>query len=60
VALPDDTTYTVSYKLTGGESPELGSFDITGTEASVSSEEFISTKSSSSVLKAKPTQVLES
>jgi hypothetical protein len=59
-AYDPDTTYTVSYKLTGGEDPAVGSFEVTGDTASYDSENSIQTPSSSSVLKAKPTQVLES
>ncbi|MEV7970491.1 hypothetical protein AB0O34_31565 [Sphaerisporangium sp. NPDC088356] len=56
--LPDDKTYTVSYKLTGGDDSTIGSIDVTGDQMSRPSEEMISTPSSTSVLKAKVTQVL--
>jgi hypothetical protein len=57
-SLSEDTTYTVTYRVTGGESPQVNNFELTGDEASFPSEEFISTKSSSSTLKAKVTEVL--
>jgi hypothetical protein len=44
--LDDNQSFTVTYAVTGGEDPQSGSFTVTGSQASYSSEEFISTKSS--------------
>lgn len=55
---PDPSkTYRVTYDLQGGEDPQIGSFEITGTKASVDSEDTIST-AGTPVLTAVPTQVI--
>ncbi len=57
-ALPLDATYEVTYKVTGGEDPQINTFTITGDgEATINQEDFVSTPSSSSTLRAKVTEV---
>jgi hypothetical protein len=57
----DGKTFTVIYEVTGGEdSPQINNFEIRGDGmASFPKEEFISTSSSGSTLKAKATSVSE-
>lgn len=57
-AFASDKSFTVSYKITGGEDPKISSFTVDGDQMHYDSEEMISTPSSSTVLKAKATQVL--
>ncbi|MFI6505285.1 hypothetical protein [Nonomuraea typhae] len=56
----DDTEYQVTYKVTGGDDPEINTFTIQGTQVTFQEEEFVSTPSSSSKLKAKVVEVEES
>jgi hypothetical protein len=56
-ALGDDQTVTVTYEVRGGDDPQINSFELEGTRASFSEEEFISTPSSSSKLRAVVTDV---
>lgn len=56
-SLADDQELTVTYKVTGGDDPQINSFEMVGTEASFDSKEFISTPSSGSKLKATVTDV---
>ncbi|WP_424536699.1 hypothetical protein ACOZ38_43720 [Sphaerisporangium viridialbum] len=53
-----DKSFTVSYRVTGGEDPKISSFTVDGDQMHYDSQEMISTSSSSTVLKAKVTQVL--
>lgn len=51
--LSDDMTYDVTYKIIGGDSgPQVNTFTIEAGEASFDQEEFISTKSASTQLRA--------
>ncbi|MEV0386604.1 hypothetical protein [Nonomuraea sp. NPDC050643] len=55
--LTSDQEFTVTYEVRGGEDPQINSFEMTGEEASFASEEFISTSSSASKLRAVVTDV---
>ena len=56
--LPDEGTIELSYKITGGEDPELGTIEIECPDGSYSSEERdIDTPSSSSTVRAKITDL---
>lgn len=59
VVLDPDKTYDLTYDITGGEDPFTNTLEITGDKYSYDDEEFISTKSSKSVLKAFITSVTE-
>ncbi|WP_156056028.1 hypothetical protein [Streptosporangium roseum] len=55
--LPADVDYHVTYKVTGGEEPFINTFTLTGDQATVTEEEFISTSSAAAKLRAKVTEV---
>lgn len=61
VGSPPDAskTYELTYEVRGGESPQVNTLTVTGTEYQVQEEEFISTKSSKNVLTAVVTSVSE-
>ena len=56
-ALPDDVSYLVTYRVTGGDDPAVNTFEITGDRVTYTEEERIGTPSSRSVLRAKVTDV---
>lgn len=55
--LPEDATYSVTYKVTGGEDEVINTFEINGDRATVAEEESVSTSSSGAKLRAKVTEV---
>ncbi|MFC4590992.1 hypothetical protein [Sphaerisporangium corydalis] len=57
-SLPEDKTFTVSYKISGGQDPATGAIDVTGDEISRPAQETIQTPTCTSALRAKVTQVL--
>jgi hypothetical protein len=57
--LDPSITYKVIFTLSGGDSPETGSFDVQGKKYNKPSEEMISTPSSSSELTARVTRVVQ-
>lgn len=55
-----ETPYEITYKITGADDPIIGTFTMTGRDASISEEESTGTPSSSATLKAKVTEVEKS
>ncbi|GAA2321413.1 hypothetical protein GCM10010149_88060 [Nonomuraea roseoviolacea subsp. roseoviolacea] len=59
--LPDDGSWRISYRVTGGDNADIGSFTMTGDgNANIREQEYIQTPTCSPKLKAKVTQVLDS
>lgn len=56
-AIDAGTSYSVTYEIRGGESPQINTFTITGDQYEVDSEEFISTISAGAKLTARVTEV---
>ncbi|MDP9870363.1 MULTISPECIES: hypothetical protein [Streptosporangium] len=53
-----DQQYTVTYKVTGGKEPKIGSFTMVGAQLSYDRQDFLSTNSSADRLAAEVTEVL--
>ncbi|MFC7382038.1 hypothetical protein [Sphaerisporangium rhizosphaerae] len=56
--LPEDKTFTVSYRIFGGQDPATGAIDVTGDEMSRPAQETIETPTCTPALRAKVVQVL--
>lgn len=59
VSFDPDTTYDITYKILGGEDPQINTLQLTGDNYEVTQEEFISTPSSHSEPRAVITDISE-